>query len=216
MSLIDSKMDIFKEVIKGLTPLLKHKGFAKKVNSFFIDLDKNYGVINFQKSKESNNEKIKLTINFGIYSDVLGQSEYGDKNSIQKVEECHWRARIGDFMLGKPDFWWKISLSDNLEVLISSIKNNLENIILPEIEKRLTNENLINSWMNDPFAGTTEIGRFKYLSTLLKDTGDLSRLNEIIEKFIEHSKGKLNFALAVEHLKTIEYTEVLDQIRKTP
>jgi hypothetical protein len=201
-------MDIFKELIKALTPVLKSMGFSKKGNSFYLEAGKNYGVVNFQKSRESTKDVIKFTINFGIYSDVLGQLQH-DYNSSAKpeVEQCHWEARVGNFMPGSPDYWWNASTSDNLNGITSNLMETVQSIIMPEINNRLSDEGLINSWMNDSYAGTTEIGRFKYLTTLLKAKGHFDTLNQVVETFMQQSKGKPNASRAMEHLKEIAYNK---------
>lgn len=201
-------MDIFKELIKELSPLLKQTGFNKKGNNFYLEAGKNYGVVNFQKSRESTKDIVKFTINFGIYSDALGRLQY-DYNSSAKpeVEQCHWEARVGSFMPGSPDYWWNVSISDNLSGITSNVMETVQSIIVPEINKRLSDEGLINSWMNDNHAGTTEIGRFKYLTTLLKTKGDFDTLNQVVETFMQQSKGKPNASRAIEHLKEIEYSK---------
>lgn len=201
-------MDIFKEFINALTPILKPMGFSKKGNSFYLEAGKNYGIVNFQKSRESTKDIIKFTINFGIYSDVLGQLQY-DYNSSAKpeVEQCHWQSRIGSFMPGSPDYWWYVNASDNLSNITSNVMEAVQSIVMPEINKRLSDEGLINSWMNDSHAGTTEIGRFKYLTTLLKAKGDFDNLNQVIETFMQQSRGKPNASIAIEHLKEIEYSK---------
>ncbi len=78
---------------------------------------------------------------------------------------------------------------------------------MPEINKRLSDEGLINSWINDGYAGTTEIGRFKYLTTLLKTKGNFDTLNQVVETFMQQSKGKPISSRAIEHLKEIEYSK---------
>ncbi|MBX2924516.1 MAG: DUF4304 domain-containing protein [Chitinophagaceae bacterium] len=201
-------MDIFKELIKALTPILKPIGFSKKGNSFYLEAGKNYGIVNFQKSRDSTKDVTKFTINFGIYSDALGQLQYGYNNSVKpEVEQCHWEARVGSFMAGSPDYWWNVSTSDNLSGITSNVMEAVQSIVVPEINKRLSDEGLINSWMNDSYAGTTEIGRFKYLTTLLKAKGDFDTLNQVVETFMQQSKGKPNAIRAMEHLKEIEYSK---------
>jgi len=201
-------MDIFKELIKELSPLLKQTGFNKKGNNFYLEAGKNYGVVNLQKSRESTKDIVRFTINFGIYSDALGRLQY-DYNSSAKpeVEQCHWEARVGSFMPGSPDYWWNVSISDNLSSITSNVMETVQSIIVPEINKRLSDEGLINSWMNDSYAGTTEIGRFKYLTTLLKAKGDFDTLNQVVETFMQQSKGKPNASRAMEHLKEIQYSK---------
>jgi hypothetical protein len=201
-------MDIFKELIKVLTPILKSMGFCKKANSFYLEAGKNYGIVNFQKSRESTKDVVKFTINFGIYSDVLGQLQYAYDNSAKpEVGHCHWEARVGSFMPGSPDYWWSVNTSDSLSVISSNVMEAVQSIVVPEIHKRLDDEGLINCWMNDSYAGTTEIGRFKYLTTLLKAKGDFNILHQVVETFVEQSKGKPNASRAIEHLKEIEYSK---------
>lgn len=201
-------MDIFKEIITAVNTPLKQMGFIKKSNTFYLEAHKNFGVINFQKSRESTKEAVKFTINFGVYSDLLGQLQYDYNNSVKpEVEQCHWLARVGAFMTGSPDFWWEVKVSDDLNRVVSDVMNIVQNTTMSEINKRLTDEGLINCWMTDSFAGTTEIGRFKYVTTLLKAKGDYNTLNQVVATFMEKSKGKPNASIAIEHLKEIEYNK---------
>jgi hypothetical protein len=203
-------MDIYKEIIAKINPLLKQFGFTKKGDSFYLEAQKNFGVIKFQKSIESRKELVKFTINFGIYSDLLGQLQYDYNNSVKpEAEQCHWLARVGAFMRDSPDFWWEVKMSDELNSVVTNIMGIIQNIVMAEINKRLTDEGLMNCWMNESFAGTTEIGRFKYITTLLKEKKDFNTLSKVVETFIEKSKGKPNVSLAIEHLKEIEYTPTL-------
>ncbi len=122
----------------------------------------------------------------------------------QEVEQCYWRERIGAFMSGSPDYWWKASISNNLNTIVYDVMEVVQNVIMPEIDKRLSDEGLINCWMNKTFAGTTGIGRFKYLTILLNAKGDF-KINQVVETFMEKLKGKPNASVAMEHLKEIGY-----------
>lgn len=201
-------MDIFKELIATVTPAFKHMGFTKKGNNFYLETGKNYGIVNFQKSKESTNYVVKFTINFGVYSDVLGKLDYDYNNSVKPViEQCHWRARVGDFLPGSPDYWWEASELDDINNVTFIVLEIVQNNIIPELNKRLSDEKLINCWMNDTFAGTTEIGRFKYLTILLKAKGEFNILNQVIETFMQQSNGKPNASIAKEHLRELGYSK---------
>ena len=199
-------MEIFKEIITALNPFFKQNGFTKKGNTYYLEVNKNYGLVNFQKSRESTKDLIKFTINFGIYSNFLGQLEY-DYNNLLKPEfdQCQWQARVGTFMSGSDDYWWSVNLSDDLNNVTNNVMDIVRNNIMPEMYKRLSDDGLINCWMNETFAGTTEIGRFKYLTTLLKAKGDFNTLNQVIETFMKHTQGKPNAIIAIEHLKEIQY-----------
>lgn len=200
-------MDIFKELITALSPMLKKMGLNKKGNSFYLEVDKNYGVINFQKSRDSTKEVVLFTINFGVYSNTLGQLQPCYNKSKPEVEQCHWQSRIGYFMPGSPDYWWRINISNDLDDIIANVVEVVQRIIMPEINKRLSDDGLIYCWMNESYAGTTEICRFKYLTTLLKEKGDFKALNKVVEIFMLESKGTPNNIMAIEHLKIIGYNK---------
>jgi len=203
-------MDIFfKELIKALAPLFKQMGFNKKGNNFYLKAGKNYGVVNFQKSRDCTKEVIKFTINFGVYSDVLGQALDFAYNNLTKpdVWQCQWRSRVGSFMPGSPDYWWKVNVLDDFNTILSSVTEAIQNIVVPELNKRLSDESLINNWLNDDWGGATEIGRFEYLTTLLKAKGDFDILDQVVETFMQQSKGKSDANIAIEHLEEIGYSK---------
>lgn len=201
-------MDIFNELMKAIAPSLKLMGFAKKGNNFYLEEGKNYGVVNFQKSRDSTKYVIKFTLNFGVYSDILGQFEYDyNAGAKPKAEQCQWSVRVGTFMPDSPDYWWIVNTSDNLSDCSFNVIEAVKNIVFPQLNIRLSDEGLINNWMNESYAGTTEIGRFKCLTTLLKAKGDFSTLDVVIEAFMQQSKGKPKARWAIEHLKEIGYSK---------
>lgn len=203
-------MDTFKDIIKLFIPILKEAGYNKKGNSFYIESGKNYGIINFQKSRESNKELLRFTINFGIFSYALGILEYYNSDSITlkpEVDKCHWHARVGAFKPGSPDYWWEVYNSDNLNIVVPDVRVAIECLIIPEINKRINDDDLLNCWMTGLYAGTTEIGRFKYVTTLLKAKSDFELLDQVVDKFNEKSKGRPIVILAKEHLETIGYKQ---------
>ncbi|MFN8359680.1 MAG: DUF4304 domain-containing protein [Candidatus Kapaibacterium sp.] len=185
-------MDIFNELIKILTPHLKQIGFSKKRYTFYLEVDKNYGVVNFQKSRESTKEVIKFSINFGVYSNTLRQLDYWTRDLVKpdEVDQCHWHSRVSSFMPRSSGPWLNVVISDDLNSKATFVMELIQSIILPEINKRLSDEGLINCWMNKEYTGTTELGRFKNLTTLLKVKGDYTTLHQVVEEFMERSKGK--------------------------
>lgn len=102
--------------------MLKQIGFNKKGNNFYLEAGKNYGVINFQKSRDSTKEVAKFTINFGVYPDVLARLQYSYSDSTKpEVEQCHWQSRVGSFMPGSPDYWWYVNVSDGLSSITTNV-----------------------------------------------------------------------------------------------
>lgn len=201
-------MDRLKEIINDITPFIKKEGFEKKGNNFYKKLNKNYGIINFQKSQDGNKDEVKFTLNFGVYSDLLGKFvdfDY-DASKVPDVWSCHWQARIGQFMPSNPDHWWSIKASDSLDNINSVLISNIQNIILPEIDKRLTDESLMKSLIKGEFIRSTAVEEFKYLTIFLKAKGDIEALNEVVEKFMRQPDGKKYPDIVKEHLEEIEYS----------
>jgi hypothetical protein len=199
---------MFKELINIIYPMLKQQGFSKVGNKFYLEKDGNLGLIDFQKSKESNKESVLFTINFGIYSSVLGQFQYGYTHAIKpEIDQCHWQSRVGNFMPNSPDYWWKLEMPNDFNTIASNVVEVIQDSVMPEIVKRLSDDGLISCWMNNAFAGTTEIGRFKNLTTLLKLKGDNGTLNLVVKSYMEKSKGKPNASIAAMHLKDIKFSE---------
>ncbi len=149
---------------------------------------------------------IKFTINFGIYSDVLGQvfdTTYSN-SKLPDVWLCQWEARIGQFMPNNIDHWWYLNPSDNISAITSDIMEIIQNIVISELNKHISDDSLVECWMNENnYAGTTEVGRFKYLTTLLKKKGDIDTLNQVVDTFMQKFKGRPKGFHALEHLKEL-------------
>jgi len=149
-----------------------------------------------------------MTTNNHFFMNGRLRTTGGYNSSVKpEVEQCHWEARVGDFMAGSPDYWCEVKVSDDLKIVASNVMDIVKNITIPEIDKRISDEGLVNSWMNETYAGTTEIGRFIYVTTLLKAKGDFNTLNQVVDTFMDKSKGKPNARIATEHLKEIEYSK---------
>lgn len=198
-------MDILKELLTILSPKLKKIGFTKKGNSFYLFFEKNHGVINFQKSRDSSKEEILFTLNFGVYSYVLNQFLSFDKENIDKpdLDNFHWYSRIGAFISGNSDHWWKVKISDNLNLIASNVLRIIENNLMPELNLRLNDEGLINCWLTESKAGTSAFGRFRNLTILLKEKEDFNTLNQVIDSFLKERMANTYIVLEQEHIKKL-------------
>lgn len=198
-------MDVLNQIEKDLTPLLKECGFTKNGSRFYLINGNNCGVIAFQKSRSSSKDLVLFTLNFGVYSKLLGEEADWFENLVYpKVEQCQWIARIGDFMPGRPDYWWQIETTSNKAKNITGlIFEKIKTLVIPEIKKRLTDEGLIESWINGEFMDTTAYMQFVYTTTFLKIKNEGDKLKDVIKDFLSKSKGRPNERYALEHLKEL-------------
>ena len=176
---------MYKELVKKIKVKLKPIGFLLKGDTFYIKKDNNWGLINFQKSRDSP----KFTINIGISSTILRENREGISTEKPFVEDCHWRKRIGFFLAVNKDYWWDLDSYTNIEFLYDEMIKIVEDIAIPVIDQHISDKSLESEWLQGKGAGLTEFQIYVNLTTLLKLTGSdiLSKTIEDIRKTIKNS-----------------------------
>ena len=164
-------MSFFEDLISDISLVLKQNGFSKSGTTYFLR-NENIGVVNIQKSQSNTDTLIKFTINMGIYSTKLAHTlPYDRPTEKPDVSRCHWRARIGDFMPERTDFWWTADLNKSNEVIKNEVLNSLNSIVIPNIKERLNDKSLLQALRNDNSSGLTEFELYRNISTLIKIEG---------------------------------------------
>lgn len=162
-------MDKFKHLLTELTSLLKAYGYSKKGNTFFLNGNGNWGLIEFQKSKSNLPGTISFTINIGVFSSVLWEKlGYGKPKEKPDTPMCQWTMRIGFLMPQKKDHWWQINDQHDIKLIIDEISKVLVELGIPQVNLHLSDEGLINAWLNKESGGLTDYMRLMNLVTLLK------------------------------------------------
>jgi len=195
---------MFDLLVSTIGKVLKLHGFSKNGKTFYLLKHGNYGMINFQKSQNSTKDVTVFTINVGVTSSVLKKIHYPyglDKKP--NIGECHWQQRIGFLMPIAMDYWWKIDNSESIDNLAVEIINILRDSALPEIEKRMSDESLMNEWLGGTYTGITEYQRYVFLTTLLKLKKD-ERLPAIVDEFLALFKGQSIEHSVKDHVKELE------------
>lgn len=177
--------EVFNHFIKRMKPFMKTQGFTSRGNNFHKrHPQENIGIINFQKSWSSNNEfGIKFTLNFGLYSKAI--AELLDPTHIKlkpTVWDLHWGQRIGLLFPEKNDKWWVIDECTSMELLEKEIQECLLHKVIPEIDKCISNNRLIDLWISNQSPGTGLL----YRQSVSFSSDYKSRIAKIIEK--KHEK----------------------------
>jgi hypothetical protein len=197
-------MDNYKSLLAIVGNILKDQGFAKKGDTFCLFKYNNWGLINFQKSKNNSAETISFTINMGVSSTTLRRTiGDGDLTAKPDIEDCHWGKRIGFLLPQKQDYWWQVDNNTSPIHLIDEITDVLNKLAIPEIENHLSDESLESEWLTGVAEGATELQRYIYLTTLLK-LNNKEKLSLLVEELRAYSKGKTFEYAAREHLKELE------------
>jgi hypothetical protein len=191
-------LEEFKEFLKLVTPLLKGYGFSRRGQNFYTRRDGNWGVINFQKSQTSTQDKVRFAVNIGIYSQVLAKFYYKWKEGTPPTESaCHWRKRVEP---GNRVHWWVIDESTLLSSLLKEFGDILP-LAVSEIESYIADEALRDLFLSGDHAGFTNHVRLENLSVLVKRYGPFdildfilaelrnSGVDHVVEGHIERLKG---------------------------
>lgn len=198
-------MNMFRELILSIENALKSKGWIKKADTFYINKENNWGLINFQKSKKSSPTKILFTINLGVSSSVIREFNNEDISQKPSIEKCHWRKRIGLILGQKQDYWWELDNNTILTDLTSEISSVINEVALPEINKHLSDNNLEDLWLNGISDGLTDLQRLICLTILLK-IHDSPNLTTVINELKSYSKGKPYEFIAKSHIKQLGFS----------
>ena len=180
--------DLFKELIKNIASLLKeHKYKRYGGNVFYTNQQGNWGFIGFQKSMGNTYYETRFTINLGIFSTIL--QDFFDPEKKPSLYECRgcWKYRIGHLV---PDYdydkWWSITEETIPEQIIQEIRDILITHAIPEIERNISDKQLLNTWLTGKLTGITHIQRLTNLSVLLKHYGMENQLKPVLDELQQY------------------------------
>lgn len=187
---------IFKELIQAIGITLQNHEFKRYGNSFYQRKTDNWGLIEFQKSTRSTKFEILFTINIGICSEAIKQFRDSDQiNQKPSFDECQWKIRIGTLIANNEDKWWAINDLTNTSQLVDEIQSHLINIVLPEMQNNMTDEQLMTLWLSGKSQGLTEVERLVNLCILLKKFGMHDQLAITLAQLEQTTAGKASASM---------------------
>jgi Domain of unknown function (DUF4304) len=194
----------FKELLSIMATRLGEAGFRRKGGSFYLREGGNWGVVNFQKSGKSTTDVILFTVNVGIASGVLLNFSGLRESDVPRIDQCHWRKRLGFFFAEPSDTWWRIDATASLSAIAQEIIGALLQLAIPEMKRYLSDASLLELWASGVSPGLTEVERLKYLSVLLKMTGKAGFLDEVRNTLRTISKGRPYAGMVALHLDRLD------------
>jgi hypothetical protein len=197
--------DAFKEILKQNALALRAYGFSRSGLTFYLREAGNWGVINFQKSKDSSARGIVFTVNLGIASTRLlaffSHIRPGMKPSIW---DCHWRQRLGYLLPNHSDVWWTINSTTLVDDLGQEIQGYVVNFGVPELKEYISDETLRDLWLSGSAPGLTDFQRLMNVSVLLKALGSLDGLDPVLKELQRVSAGKPSAVTAEIHIQRLK------------
>jgi len=192
----------FDKIIKeGFSEILKPLGFKKKGNNFYLKLATVGQIINVQKSAWGNKDNIHFTINTGIFVPEfwLAFYNYSDKGlpDYPTEPECLIRKRIGA-LRNQSDTWYDVKDRTDEQQLITEMRKNLTDFILPYFDKLNSTEKMLKeldstSMILTPYRKLIVYGEFKQFEKAkreyerllndMKNTDFLMTVKEYAQKY---------------------------------
>ncbi len=130
-----------------IAPALREAGYKGSGQTFHRLLDRNWGVVNMQRSQWDSAERATFTINLGSASAIVLESRGKDPNRPPHEVECQWRTRLGELVAGR-DLWWEIrsdATDASLIPLAEEVRTALLTVGLPAIEHHATERVMLDA-----------------------------------------------------------------------
>lgn len=196
---------LYKELISDISSLMKAEGFLRKGNRFCYQLGNNWGLLDFQKSRDSTVDQVIFTINIGTCSGRLLEF-FSPDLSKQKptIAICHWRERIGFLLPLQQDKWWSIQTNDLIDPLTDQIRDLIVQNVIPSIKQYITDHQRCSKWLSGKSPGLTDIQRLLNLCVLLKMEGMYNAFHEVLKELDDKSTGRPVEIMIRRYLKKLE------------
>jgi len=194
----------FKDVLSIVVTRLGEVGFRRKGSSFYLREGSNWGIVNFQKSGKSSADVILFTVNVGTASGALLNFSGLRASEVPRIDQCHWRKRLGFFFSDPSDTWWRIDTMTSPSAVGEEIVDALLKLALPEMKTYMSDASLMELWTSGDSPGLTDVERLRYLSVLLKLKGSVDALNNAKDRLQRMSEGRPSASAVASHLRRLD------------
>lgn len=157
-------------VAQNIGPSLKASGFKRSKATFHRPVGDNWEVVNLQRSRYSDREVVRFTVNLAVGIGRLreGVLTWADGKRPNEYK-CHFRERLGILSSGR-DTWWRVSPDTNVVELAEAVLLAIETYGLPWLEARSTDEGLRSVARSD--LSRVYAHHLDILARLMDDLGD--------------------------------------------
>jgi hypothetical protein len=161
-STLDDKLE---KLISAIGTVLKPEGFERRGKVLRALSDDIAKVIEFQKSNESNAQRVLFTLNLGIVCGQLLDSERVVLRNSTSID-AHLRTRLGMLLSTPRDMWWELTPSADWEAVASELSQLLVARGLPYLNEYGSVQDLVALWESGKSPGLTATQRSWFLSQL--------------------------------------------------
>lgn len=130
-----------------IAPALREAGYTGSGQTFHRRLDRNWGVVNIQRSQWDSTERATFAINLGTASAIVLESCGKDPNGPPLEVHRQWRIRLGELVAGR-DLWWEIrsdATDASLLLLAVEVRSSLLAVGLPAIDHHAAEREMLDA-----------------------------------------------------------------------
>jgi Domain of unknown function (DUF4304) len=120
----------FNRLLSDLNRFLRPHGFRRSGQRFGRETEQCWQVIGLQKSRYSDTDEVRFTVNFGVTPKALMGFRGEDVSRMPLDWKCPIRYRIGEF-LGVNDRWWSSNEGDSFQAAFTAITTCLSERAIP-------------------------------------------------------------------------------------
>lgn len=180
---------------------LKVHGFQRRGLKFVrrVSDDGFVSLIELQPSRASTSQELRFVINYGV---IVPSLFVGDNLSKPEYGGCHWGGRVS----GKDgvEIWWAVRGEDDAEQLATRVTSVLEGEVLPALESKQRDDDLITLWKTGCSPLLVDSQRLFFLGMLLHNAGRRTEFEETTAEL--ERKARDPFSLrAVSKLKGLNW-----------
>jgi hypothetical protein len=196
---------VLKEALVRVRRELKQRGFDAKGTTFHRKIqDGNVVVLSIQKSVKSTSVKTEVTLNYGVYSTLVGGKLQDDPSSATDVMNAHWRKRLSD---GGDEKWLSVAATDSPDDCAQRILDAADSA-LPELLAHSTNTALRDEWLAGASPGLTDMQRLLCAAVVVNELGPVERVRDVVAELRALVAGSVH-----EHLVERQLTRAGVQVK---
>lgn len=198
---------------KVVQPQLKQSGFKKSGSTFHSwPSPEACKVVNFQRSSGSTSQRIRFTVNLGVYLSCL-DSQSGGGSAVDRRDpkeyDCHRRIRIGQLMPSKNDYWRDLDGKSTLDNIWKELLPALAQAT--EFLDTLTSPKRFLDALASGGCGLTPVMHERYVERLTNVTSGASKGHDGSSPLIDGGSISMKELAAIDSLRQVlEQNDRLD------
>jgi hypothetical protein len=163
----------FTAVLKGLRPLFHEQGFRPKGQNFVYETPECWSIVNFQKSRWSEQTEKTFYINLAVTAKQLLSFEGEPTDKAPIFWKCAWDTRAEHFSPEPKIGRWTVRDETSAGETLDYLRILLGNFAIPKVKELASESALLKMWADDSKLGYPQL---KAKSALLASRGDIDDL----------------------------------------